>query len=294
MRAVVVVNPTAGGGRARRLVPAVTHALDAASVSHRLVVTSDGAEPARIAEEAARGGDDAVVAVGGDGLVGACAAVLARTTAALTIVPGGTGNDLARALGLSRARPLEAIDALASGRRRLVDTVRVEGAGWSSRFSCVAGSGFDSETNAYANTLHRLRGTPRYVAAVFRTLARFRPATFTLRLDGHEERVHAMMVAVGNAPSYGGGMRVCPDARLDDGLLDVCVVGALPKLEFARTFPKVFRGTHTAHPAVRMFRARSVSLDADRPFEAYGDGELLGSLPVTYTVDASSLEVAAP
>ena len=274
--------------------PDVTRALDAADVTHRLVVTADGAEPAAVATDAVRRGDDAVVAVGGDGLVGACATALARSRVALAVVPGGTGNDLARALGLSRTRPLAALQALASGRRRRIDTVRASGTAWETRFTCVAGSGFDSETNAYANTLHRLRGTPRYVAAVVRTLARFRPATFTMRLDGHEQRAHAMMVAVGNAPSYGGGMRVCPDAVLDDGLLDVCVVGALPKLEFVRTFPKVFRGTHTAHPAVRTFRARAVSVEADRPFEAYGDGELLGTLPVTYEVEPLSLEVAAP
>lgn len=294
MRAVVVVNPAAGGGRARRLLPAVSDALDATGTSHRIVTTADGSEPATVAADAVRRGEDAVVAVGGDGLVGACAAVLAGSQLALVVVPGGTGNDLARALGLSRDRPLDAIHALSRGQRRRTDTIAAEGAGWSGRFSCVAGSGFDSETNAYANTLRWLRGTPRYVAAVVRTLVRFRPATFTIRIDGHEERRRAMMVAVANAPSYGGGMRVCPDARIDDGRLDVCVVGALPKPEFMRTFPKVFRGTHVAHPAVRTFRGRAVSVEADHPFEAYGDGEPLGSLPVTYTVDPSSLEVAAP
>ncbi|MGH2722943.1 MAG: diacylglycerol/lipid kinase family protein [Actinomycetota bacterium] len=293
-RVVLVANPTSGGGRARRVLPGAVSALRSVGIEHRVVVTHDGAHASEVAAEAARAGVRAVVAVGGDGLVGTCAAALAGTSSVLAVVPAGTGNDLARNLGLDPKDPFRSVSCLAEGRIRRIDTVAIEGRGWTARYSCVAGAGFDSEANELANSLTRLRGTPRYVAAVFRTLVRFQPARFSLWVDGREQEGRAMMVAVGNATSYGGGMRICPDALLDDGVVDVCVVGALPKLEFAATFPRVFRGTHVDHPAVRFMRGRRVQLSADRPFRVYGDGEPLGHLPATFTVDPRSLEVAAP
>ena len=291
---MVVANPTSGGGRARSLLPPAVSTLRALGVEPQVVITRDGAHGPAVAREAAAAGARAVVAVGGDGLVGSCAAALAGSATALAVIPAGTGNDLARNLGLDPRDPFRSLSCLAAGRTRRIDTVAARGQGWTARYTCVAGAGFDSETNELANSLTWLRGTPRYVAAVFRTLARFRPARFSMRVDGHAYGGRAMMVAVANATSYGGGMRICPDARLDDGLLDVCVVGALPRLEFAATFPKVFRGTHVSHPAVHMTRGRHIELSGDRPFRLYGDGEPLGHLPVTFTVDPRSLEVAAP
>jgi diacylglycerol kinase (ATP) len=291
---VLVANPTAGGGRGRRMIPGAEAALRALGFEQRLVMTDDGAHPLRAAREAAADGVPAVIALGGDGLVGSCAEGLVGSQTALAVVPAGNGNDFARSLGLHPRRPFLALECLREGRLRAVDAVRVEGPGWERHYVCVGGAGFDSEVNAYANRLTRLRGAARYVVAVFRTLARFHPVEFTVRVDGHERRLGAMMVAVANAPQYGGGMKVCPDASLDDGLLDVCVVGAIPKRTFVAVFPRVFRGTHVAHPAVTMLRGQKVEVEAGRPFDVYGDGERLGPLPATFIAVAGALDVAAP
>lgn len=290
----VVANPSSGGGRGRRLIPYLEEALSRLGIDHHIVVSRDADHAVAAAREAAEGGAGAVLAVGGDGHVGACANGIAGSTTALGIIPAGAGNDFGRALGLQPRRPLASLGLLLDGTTRRIDLVNAQGNGWERRFVCVGGAGFDSEANEYANTLTRLHGTPRYVVAVFRTLVRFRPASFTIGVDGRTLHQPAMMVAVGNAPAYGGGMRVVPGARVDDGLLDVCVVGAVSKPEFVRTFPKVFKGTHVTHPKVQIMRGRSVELNADRPFEAYADGERLGPLPASFTVEPRALEVVAP
>lgn len=292
--ALVVANPTSGGGRGARLIPRVISELRALGVDHRMVVARDGQEPARAAARAVQDGVPAVIALGGDGLAGSVAGPLVGSDTALAIVPAGNGNDIARALGLDLRRPLRSLRLLAEGRRRPVDAARAEGPGWARHYLGVAGAGFDSETNAYANTITRLRGTPRYVVAVFRTLATFRPAELVVRVDGEETRESAMLAAVANGPCYGGGMRVAPDAAIDDGALDVCIVGAMSRRAFVTAFPKVFTGRHVRHPAVRILRGSKVELDASRPFDVYGDGERFGPLPATFTVLPAALTAVAP
>lgn len=291
---VLVANPTARGGRGRRLIPRAEAALRALSFEHRAVITDDGEHPLRAAREAAAEGASAVIALGGDGLVGSCAEGLVGTDVPLVVIPAGTGNDFATSLGLDRKRPFDSLTLFREERIRAIDAVRAEGPGWERHYVCVAGAGFDSEVNAYANTLSRLRGTARYVVAVFRTLVRFRPAELTVRVDGDERRLEAMMVAVANAPQYGGGMKVCPDASLDDGMLDVCIVRAMPKRTFVALFPKVFTGRHVTLPVVIMLRGQNVEIEFGRPFDVYGDGERFGPLPATFTTVSGALKVAAP
>lgn len=291
---VLVANPAARNGRGARLIPEAVRALEGLGLEHRVVVTEDGAHPERAAREAAEAGAEVVVAMGGDGHVGSCANGVLGSGTALAVVPAGNGNDYARTLGYDPAEPLAALRALREGSRRRVDVVRAEGPGWARHFVNVGGAGFDSETNAYANRLRRLKGTARYTVAVFKTLATFRPAEFSLRVDGEEHRRAAMMVAVGNGPAYGGGMRVCPDAALDDGALDLCVVGAVPRRTFVAVFPRVFKGTHVTHPAVTVLRGARVEVDASRPFEVYADGERFGPLPATFTIVPGALEVVVP
>ncbi|HKE99631.1 MAG TPA: diacylglycerol kinase family protein [Actinomycetes bacterium] len=291
MRAFVVWNPTAGGGRAASLIPGVLERLTRVGVEHS-AHASTSLDDARGVVLGAAAEVDAVVAVGGDGTVGACAAALAEAgpaaRAALGVVPAGSGNDLAAALGLPRHRPLVAASMLPTLPRRPVDLARVG----AHRYLCVAGAGLDSQVNRLANRL-RLPGGLRYVAALLVELARARPARFRLELDGRVLQQRAWFVAVANGPSYGGGMRIAPAARLDDGLLDVVVVGALPKLAFVRTFPRVFSGRHVGHPAVAVHRAAAVTVQADRPVPVYADGEPAGELPARIEVVPNALQVLA-
>jgi len=293
LKVLVVYNPTAGGGRAGRLAPRVVERLrgDGVEVAQH---PTRSLEDARLAACLAAAEVDVVVAVGGDGTVGACAAGLADagpgSRAALGVVPAGGGNDAARSLGLPADDPLAAAGLLTRLRRRPADLATVAGRAYLN----VAGAGFDSEVNRVANQrLGWARGRPRYVGAVLAQLVVGRTARFELVLDGRAQRLEGWLVAVANGPSYGGGMRVAPRASLADGLLDVVVIGAIGKLEFLRTFPKVFSGAHVEHPAVAVHRAARVDLDADRSLAVYADGEPAGTLPATFEVRPSAVTVLA-
>jgi diacylglycerol kinase (ATP) len=286
----VIVNPAAGRGRTRKLLPQVE--AHAAAVGAKVTVSINGDAPEALAREAAAIGHD-LVACGGDGLVAMVAGVAADTGRRLAVVPTGAGNDFARGLGYDPKHPLDAFGALEHGHDRVVDLGRVNGR-W---YTCVTASGFDAEANRWANTVRRLSGTALYVAAVLRTLAVYQPHPFRLTVDGDAHEIKAWLVAVGNGPSYGGGMNIAPAASLDDGLLDVTVVGEMTRLQMLVNFPKVFKGTHTSHPKVSTFRATRVeleSLDTAVPMDIYADGERVGPLPATMEAVSGALTVRVP
>jgi diacylglycerol kinase (ATP) len=285
-----IVNPVAGRGRTQKLLPELERAASAAGIT--LHVSPEPGAPTKLARAAVDDGHD-LVGCGGDGLVTEVAGVAADAGCRLAIVPTGAGNDFARALGYNPKQPLRAFDVIANGHDRVVDLGRVNGR-W---YTCVTASGFDAEANRWANTVRRLSGTTLYVAAVLRTLAVYKPHRFRVTVDGRPLETRAWLVAVGNGPAYAGGMRVTPGARLDDGLLDVTVVGAMSRPEFLWTFPKVFRGNHVTHAKVTTLRGAHVhleSLDASVPMEVYADGERVGPLPGTMEAVRDALTVRVP
>ena len=288
MDVALVVNPTSGKGRGGALRASVEQRLRDGGAHVRTVVGNDGEHARDLTHAAVTDGVDAVVALGGDGMVHLALQAVAGTETPLGIVPAGTGNDLAAALALP-TDPLAAVDVVLADSRRRIDAVRV-GEKW---FGCVLGAGFDSIVNERANRLRWPKGNSRYNVAIALELPSFRPLPFTITLDGEEWRTEAMLVAVGNAQSYGGGYRITPDAVLDDGLLDVCVLGPVGKLDFVRTLPKARTGAHVGHPSVTMRRAKVVTLDSPGVV-AYADGERLGPLPLTCECVPAAVEVFAP
>ena len=287
-----IVNPAAGRGRTRRLLADLERAARAAGAD--LHVSPEPGAPTKLALAAVEAGND-LIACGGDGLVTEVAGVAADNGARLAVVPTGAGNDFARVLGFDPKHPLRSFDVLHNdgGRDRVVDLGRVNGR-W---YTCVTASGFDAEANRWANTVQRLSGTTLYVAAVLRTIAVYTPHPFRLTVDGEDHEIRAWLVAVGNGPAYAGGMRIAPGAQLDDGLLDVTVVGAMTKPQLLWNFPKVFKGAHTSHPLVQTFRAERVelaSLDASIPMEVYADGERVGPLPAAMEAVRDALTVRVP
>ncbi len=286
----VIVNPAAGRGRTRKLLPQVEER--AAAVGAKVAVSMHADAPIELAREAAAIGHD-LVACGGDGLAAMVAGVAADTGRRLAVVPTGAGNDFARGLGYDPKHPLDAFGALEHGHDRVIDLGRVNGR-W---YTCVTASGFDAEANRWANTVTRLSGTALYIAAVLRTLAVYKPHPFRLTVDGEAHEIKAWLVAVGNGPSYGGGMNIAPAASLDDGLLDVTVVGEMNRAQMLVNFPKVFKGTHTSHPLVTTYRATRVeleSLDTAVPMDVYADGERVGPLPATMEAVPNALTVRVP
>jgi diacylglycerol kinase (ATP) len=288
----VIVNPAAGRGRTRRLLPELARAFDAVGDDVVVEVSSAPGEPARLAGKATSAGRD-VVACGGDGVVSEVAGVATEAGKRLAIVPTGAGNDFARTLGYETKEPLRAIDVLANGVDRVVDLGRVNGR----YYTCVTATGFDAEANRWANTVTKLSGTTLYVAAVLRTLAVYKPHPFTVTVDDHQVDVDAWLVAVGNGPAYAGGMRITPNASLDDALLDITIVGPLGRFAFLRAFPRVFKGTHVTHPAVTTFRGKNVTIssrDPSVPMDVYADGERVGPLPAEMHAAPTALTVRVP
>nr|QLK00908.1 sphingosine kinase [Micromonospora carbonacea] len=290
----VLANPTAGRGRHRGLLPRLLDRLAAAGRPVRLLEARTGAQAEAACRAAVADGAAALVTVGGDGTVHRGLQAVAGTGVPFGPVPAGTGNDFAADTGFP-GDPLAAVEtvtaALRDGRTRPVDLARVVGADGGTRwYGAVLAAGFDAIVNERANRMRRPRGPRRYDLAILVELARLRPRRYTLRLDGEPLECDAVLVAVGNCASYGGGMRICPDADPTDGLLDVVVGGRFDRRTLIRVKPRIYRGTHVRHPLVSSHQARTVELTAEG-ITTYADGERCLDLPVTVTVVPGALRL---
>jgi diacylglycerol kinase (ATP) len=290
----LLVNPSAGRGRGARAAEPAARALRTAGFGVHTVVGVDAADALERARAAVDGGTSALVAVGGDGMVSLALQAVAETGVPLGVVAVGTGNDFARVSGLPVRDPAAAgaviARALAQGRTRLLDLGRVDGGRW---FGTVLASGFDSRVNDRGNRMRFPGGRFRYDVAMLAELAALRPIPYRVAFDDAGEReVEATLIAVGNGSSYGGGMRICADAEMDDGLFDVCVVGPCSRTTLLRVFPLVYSGTHPNHPVVTVHRAARVHLAA-RGVTGYADGEPIGPLPLTARTVPGALRLLA-
>lgn len=284
----LLVNPASAHGRTLKLLPAIEQELDQRRIPFRVERTrglEDGVERGLRAVEA----NEVPVVVSGDGLVGAIGGAMAGAETPLGIIPGGRGNDLARVLGIPDD-PLGAVAVLAAGESRRIDVGEANG----KRFLGIVSVGFDSECNRLANEVTIVRSNLVYVYSLFRTLLSWKPARFTIRSESERIRTSGYSISVANNSTFGGGMRIAPEAELDDGLLDVIVVGEVGKLRFVADLRKVFNGTHIDDERVRMLRASRVEIAASRPFPVYADGEHLTDLPVSVRLLPRALDVLAP
>ncbi|WP_406350915.1 diacylglycerol kinase [Streptomyces sp. NBC_00658] len=288
------VNPTAGRGRGAHAAQPAASALRAAGFSVRTVLGENAEDALTRAREAVADGTGALIAVGGDGMANLALQAVAGTRTPLGLVAVGTGNDFARALGLPVREPAAAgrliAEALKGARLRDVDLGRVGGT-W---FGTVLASGFDSRVNDRGNRMRWPTGRFKYDLAMLAELAAFKPFPYRITLDdGKVQEVEATLVAVGNGPSYGGGMKICADADLEDGLFDITVVGDCSRTTLLKVFPRVYRGTHLDHPKVAVYRAAKVELVAEG-VTGYADGEPFGPLPLTAECVRGAVRVAIP
>ena len=293
---LVIVNPAAGGGRAARLVPWLRERLDHRSEA-RFEVTRAPGDAERLAASATDAGHDRVVAIGGDGTVQEVINGLldGNGPSSLGVVPLGSGNDLARSLGL----PTEAAEAwrvAVGSHARPLDVARArngDGAGrW---FASAGGIGFDAQVAAAMTGRGRWQlGRVGYLLTTLSELRRFSNRRVELVVDGVASAHDVLLVAIANGAFYGGGMRIAPSARPDDGILDVCVVGDISRMTALRQLPNLYRGTHVDHPQVTLLSGRSIEVSGERGTRIHLDGEPFGGLPVSVTLSAGLLEVAAP
>ena len=272
---LVVVNPKAGMGAAASLATQVVGFLQSRDISYRMISPNSAAETKSLVAESLRNGDATrLLSVGGDGLFHLLLQFAIEFKVPLAIVPGGTGNDFYRTLGWFDHDLNEYLEHLISVAPSLVDVGVVDG----EYFGAVLSSGFDSVVNERANKMKWPKGPAKYNAAIALELPKFEPIEFKIFADEKVLEVAAMLIAIGNGRSYGGGMQVCPDADLHDGLFDIMILHPVSKLEFIKVFPTVYKGTHVEHPQVEVIRAKAIRIESSAV--AYADGERIGQLPV--------------
>jgi diacylglycerol kinase (ATP) len=292
-RALVVINPVAGGGRAPRAWARARATLADLQAGLECATTEAPGHARRLALDAARRGVERVVAVGGDGTVSEVAGGLIGTDVALGVVPAGTGNDYGRALGLPR-QPARAARLALEGAAQRIDLGHVQLSDGRASFVNVAGCGLDAEVVRRTRPGHGLGpgGALTYLAGVVRSLRAFRPRPLCFERDGQRFERRALSVAVALGPRYGGGMRIAPGAVMDDGLFDVCLVGDLSPRQVLALLPRLYAGTHARHPAVELFRCRELRVQPSGPaggVSCQADGELLGELPAVFTIQPGGL-----
>jgi diacylglycerol kinase (ATP) len=283
MTYLLLVNPTSGGGKGSEFGERVETFLKKNKVNYR-VISGSSYESARSNLQSEIGPSvQGVIAVGGDGLVHLVIQEIAHTKLPLILIPAGTGNDFARTLKLPLNNPESILERAFASQPIFVDLANVNG----EYFAEILSTGFDSVVNERANRMRKIRGNLKYNLSILFELPIFKPIDYRFSIDGEEFTSQAMLIAIANGPSYGGGMLVCPQADINDGQLDIMILRPVTKLEFLRVFPKVFSGSHINHPAVSIQRGREVWVSATAV--AYADGERIGSLPISAKVEPGAL-----
>lgn len=273
----LVINPVAGQGKGTTVGTYVAGWLTQRKIPYVLITgQSSNSLADQLGNFLEKSSDcDGVIAVGGDGLLHLVLQKVVPAQVPLALIPAGTGNDFVRTLGWSLESFDEHLSIVTSTQPTPIDLGLVDGE-W---FGAILSTGFDSVVNEKANTLNWPKGPMKYNAAIAIELPRFKPRHYEIFLDDQSISTDAMLIAVSNGRSYGGGMLVCPDANISDGLFDVMILRPVSKIEFLKVFPRVFAGTHISHPAVEVLRSRTVRIESKAV--AYADGERIGQLPIS-------------
>lgn len=273
---LIAINPHSGNGRGSLVADEVIRYLALRDISYRSIAAATSAELTSLLISELDGKKyEGVIAIGGDGLAHLVLQVVVPRRVPFAVVPAGTGNDFVRTLGWSLDENESLLERVLTTQPVSIDLGNVD----SEWFGAILSTGFDSIVNERANKLSWPRGPQRYNVAIAMELPRFKPARYEITTDGHTFTTEAMLIAVGNGKSYGGGMNVCPQAQLNDGLFDITILEPVSKVEFIKVFPTVYSGSHISHPKVKTLRAKKVTINARAI--AYADGERIGPAPVS-------------
>ena len=277
---LLLINPNSGNGRGEKVGRIVEEELAALDVEYIDISANSAMQcqenlKSRLVSSQSFEG---LFLVGGDGTLNIAIQELVKTSLGVALIPAGTGNDFARTLNLNLKDPRQLISFYLSNKPALVDVGKVG----ERYFVEVLSTGFDSMVNERANTMHRIKGRAKYNLSILLVLSTFKPKNYEFSIDGLSFESKAMLIAVSNGISYGGGMKVTPDAKIDDGFFDILILTPVSRFDFLRVFPKVFSGKHITHPAVKILRGKLVEINSDAV--AYADGERIGSLPIKASV----------
>ncbi len=291
----IVINPTSGRGKGKvfgeqALAEFAKHAIEiidlsAESFKQAAINAKEAVEKKII---------DGLVVVGGDGMFHLGVNAVVKSNIPVGLIAAGTGNDSARALGLPIHNVVEGVAALVGkiGKTRKVDLIESKSNDRTFYSFGAVSAGFDALCNARANKWRWITGPVKYRFAMYRELAAFKPIPYRAVVDGVERVFEAILCTVSNSPSYGGGLLITPEAKVDDGKLDLFILNAISRLELIKIFPTVYYGGHVGHPAVEIMRVESIELHSPG-MPAYSDGEHVGAAPVTCVVSPKALNVLA-
>ena len=291
----LVVNPAAGKGRALEMLPQVAGTLRDGGSNLEILLSRDFAEARSMAHGAIEDGVDVLAVMGGDGMMHlgvntTAAAHLSRgSRTILGLIPAGTGNDLCRGIGLPAKDAVAAAEVIAAGHARSIDLARVA----ETYVAAVLATGFDALVNRRANQMPWPRGSTRYALAVMAELRVFSPLHYRLTVDGQVRELPAMLVAIGNTSSYGGGMLICPQADPYDGLHDVTIIHPVSRLKLLRLFPEMYSGKFVRDSCVEQLRVREATVEGPG-LVGFGDGEMLGATPLQVCSVPRALPVFIP
>ncbi len=279
---LLVVNSKAGKGRASKLAGKFEVLLKSNNLPYEIINKATYEETfSEYRLSISSGKFEKVVAIGGDGLVNLCLQEVAEQNIGLSVIPAGTGNDFARAVGSHKKSVNEIFNVVRSQDPTTIDLGLVTGAFGKRWYVQVLSTGFDALVNNLANRINWPRGQMKYTLATVLTLARFKPIPYELIIDGKQFKQDFMLLSVANGETYGGGMRICPDASNSDGIFDILLVHPVSKIVLLSIFPKVFTGKHVPHPKIDIIRGKKVQISADA--SAFADGEFVSKLPIEIT-----------
>ncbi len=280
---LLLANPTSGAGQGRNVIADVIKELKAREISFSDISGSSYESAVLNLRSSLKGTNpEAVIVVGGDGMVHLAIQELAGTDVPLILIPAGTGNDFARTMNLDLDLPVESLSYALTHQPTSIDLGRVNGR----YFAEILSTGFDSMVNERANRM-RFRSKIKYDLAMLLELPVFKPLEYEISVDGRKMTTPAMLIAVANGISYGGGMKICPNSDIQDGLFDLMILEPVSKIEFLKVFPKVFNGTHITHPKVRILQGKKITINSKAI--AYADGERIGQLPITAEIAPGAL-----
>ncbi len=281
---ILFANPTSGRGKGAKVLAIVETFLKVSNQEFRSISTPSMEQSLEFLTQSISEFPDAkIVVIGGDGMIHA--AINNTNKNAIGLIPAGTGNDFARALGLSLENPIQNLKNIIDAKGEYIDLGKVGEV----YFAAICSTGFDSLVNERANKMMWPRGRMKYNIAMLLELPRFKAREYEIIVDGNHIHTKAMLIAIANGLSYGGGMKVCPAADIQDGLLDIMILAPVPKFEFIRIFPSVFKGLHVNHPAVSIIQGRSIQISAEAV--AYADGERIGELPLDVSISPRQIRV---
>lgn len=292
MRVLFIVNPVAGKGRALKIVPIIESTMKTADgIEYKIEYSKGPGDAVKIARDYAATGIDMVFAVGGDGTVNEVANGLAKTNTAMAVIPGGSGNDFIRSLGIT-GKPDDIITRTLKGIRKKIDIGLIN----DRYFVNISSAGFDAEVVIATQKAKKffLSGSAAYVAGLISVIFTGRPSSIKMKTDDVEISDSVLLVAVANGKYYGGGMKAAPDAIIDDGLFDICLISRMPKIKMLFLFPQFMKGKHKKFREVKFYRSRRVTIEAEKPIYINIDGEVVRDIRVTFELIKGGLAIAMP